>query len=315
MTTSSALKLTSPITEKVRVFFAPIDRISHAPIGFDAALQGRFALNSPPTGWMDGGDVFSLDRRSETKILPLACGTPAMARDQVRQHAGATVGWVSQAWHKIQLALNSGTQQLNLLAEEGDVGTAPALAVLESSTAQQLVLADISSLTVGDVVVVDTDYTGQVGYIGTPISGGYIDDSSAGQTDVHTIRRVSFNIAIIVGLSGNTVFLDRPLPAGNPVDGMALARVKGFADREGSSFFQEWSALFVIDGAQGDRVIFYYPRLQRIASAETTRQVQGPWVAWDLKTEMRALPIVDAHDGETVFCYRSYLPALMREVL
>ena len=31
----------------------------------------------------------------------------------------------------------------------------------------------------------------------------------------------------------------------------------GFCDREGGNFFPEWSGVFVMDGEQGDRVIFH----------------------------------------------------------
>ena len=41
-----------------------------------------------------------------------------------------------------------------------------------------------------------------------------------------------------------------------------MSGVVGFCDREGSSFFQEWSALFVGEGQQGERVLWHYPRLQ-----------------------------------------------------
>jgi hypothetical protein len=37
--------------------------------------------------------------------------------------------------------------------------------------------------------------------------------------------------------------------------------VAAFVDREGGSFFQEWSALFVAEPESGGRVCFYYPRL------------------------------------------------------
>jgi hypothetical protein len=37
--------------------------------------------------------------------------------------------------------------------------------------------------------------------------------------------------------------------------------VVAFVDREGGSFFQEWSALFVAEPESGGRVCFYYPRL------------------------------------------------------
>ena len=42
----------------------------------------------------------------------------------------------------------------------------------------------------------------------------------------------------------------------------------GFVDREGGSFYHEWSALFVMQGSQGDRIFFHYPRLQSLVGAE-----------------------------------------------
>ncbi len=39
-------------------------------------------------------------------------------------------------------------------------------------------------------------------------------------------------------------------------------------DREGGSFYQEWSALFVMEGSQGERIFFHYPRLQTMTGAE-----------------------------------------------
>ena len=46
---------------------------------------------------------------------------------------------------------------------------------------------------------------------------------------------------------------------------MKVSGVVGFCDREGSSFFQEWSAVFVGEGQQGERVIWHYPRLQAMS--------------------------------------------------
>ena len=50
--------------------------------------------------------------------------------------------------------------------------------------------------------------------------------------------------------------------------GAKLQAITGFVDREGGSFYQEWSALFVMQGSQGDRIFFHYPRLQSMAGAE-----------------------------------------------
>ena len=89
----------------------------------------------------------------------------------------------------------------------------------------------------------------------------------------------------------------------------------GFVDREGGSFFQEWSALFVMDGVQGDRVIYHYPRLQAAKGAtEEAAVLSGALQSWRLSGFFRALPVADANDGEPVVCFRTYLPAAMREV-
>ena len=89
----------------------------------------------------------------------------------------------------------------------------------------------------------------------------------------------------------------------------------GFCDREGGSFFQEWSALFVVDGAQGDRVVFHYPRLQGMAgAAEAGDELGAGLTRMRLAGAFRALPVRDANDGELVSCFRSYLPGVMRGV-
>jgi hypothetical protein len=104
--------------------------------------------------------------------------------------------------------------------------------------------------------------------------------------------------------------LSEPLPAGVPTSGMKLQTMSGFVDREGGKFFHEWSALFVMEGAQGDRVMLHYPRLQPMRSAaESAVELSAPLERMRLSAQFRALPVTDAVDGETVLCYRSYLPA------
>jgi hypothetical protein len=95
--------------------------------------------------------------------------------------------------------------------------------------------------------------------------------------------------------------------------------VVGFCDREGGSFFQEWSALFVLDGEQGDRIVFHYPRLQATEGpAEKTESLTaskfGNLARVRLAGVFRALPVTDANDGEKIVCFRSYLPGPMRAV-
>jgi hypothetical protein len=93
---------------------------------------------------------------------------------------------------------------------------------------------------------------------------------------------------------------------------MKVQAVTGFVDREGGSFFQEWSALFAMEGAQGERIFFHYPRLQPLGSAmETGSALNGKHGTLErvlLGGEFRALPVTDPLDGERVVCYRSFLP-------
>jgi hypothetical protein len=96
---------------------------------------------------------------------------------------------------------------------------------------------------------------------------------------------------------------------------MQVSQLVGFCDREGASFFQEWSALFVVPGAQGDRILYHYPRLQTTqGSAETEDALATPLGRVRLAGAFRALPVKDANDGETVLCFRSYLPAALRAI-
>jgi hypothetical protein len=96
---------------------------------------------------------------------------------------------------------------------------------------------------------------------------------------------------------------------------MQVSQLAGFCDREGASFFQEWSALFVLEGAQGDRILYHYPRLQAMqGSTEVAEALAAPLETIRLAAAFRALPVRDPNDGETALCFRSYLPAPLRSV-
>ena len=117
------------------------------------------------------------------------------------------------------------------------------------------------------------------------------------------------------------VFWDEPVfsPAvtqrdGTPRPGAKMQQITGFIDREGGSFYPEWSGLFVMEGAQGERILFYYPRLQPRASGEESTHPlaskgQGTLERIALNAHFLALPVTDPLDNERVVCYRSFLPA------
>jgi hypothetical protein len=147
--------------------------------------------------------------------------------------------------------------------------------------------------------------------VGAPISGAYVRQAL---TDVDYIRRVTFNVGLVSQVNSTGLTLAEPLPGGVPAAGAKLQAVTGFVDREGGSFYQEWSALFVMQGSQGERIFFYYPRLQAMTGAEEAAipldgKRQGGQARVLLKGQFLALPVTDPLDGEHVLCYRSFLPA------
>jgi hypothetical protein len=327
-TTEVAVPGVSPVTRRVRAYFAPVNRSAGLPAVFDPAQLGRFTLDTPPVPGIDLGWVSRFSRKAGTKVEALRAGAPAVAVAQVRSELEATVSLEFEVWGKLQLTLASGSQQTNLLttamgsAPNGSGGRAAAPVPLLSgvgaaSTATNLNVgsAAAAGFSAGTLVAVDVDYSGQLGYVGAGVSSAYVQSSAMVGGDVNYIRRVTLNVGLVVGISGGVLELASPLPAGTPLTGMQVSLLVGFCDREGASFFQEWSALFVTQGTQGDRILYHYPRLQALqGSTETENALAAPFVKVGLAGAFRALPVKDANDGETVLCFRSYLPAAMRAV-
>ena len=328
---SELIASAAPVTRRVRAFFAPVNRVSRQATTWDPAGLGSFNPDAPPAPWVDLGWCAGFTRKTGTKVAPLVGGAPGVPVAQVRTEIEASVSLAFESWGKLALALTAGVQQMNVLytqagaAANGSGGTAVAAVALNAdSTATTLdVGAAVSGFLVGDVVAVDVDYAGQTGFVGTGVSGGYVKSAALIGSDPDYVRRVTLNVGRVVSISGNVLTLGAPLLAGAPSSTMKVSRVAGFCDREGGSFFQEWSALFVLDGEQGDRVVFHYPRLQSMAGAAETREglvgVQAKAAANGLERmrlagSFRALPVKDANDGEMIVCFRSYLPGAMRAV-
>ena len=106
---------TAPVARRVRAYFAPVNRAAGTPTIFDAAQMGGFALGTPPAPWVDLGWVTGFARKSGTKVGALLAGAPAVAQTQVRTEIEATVSLEFESWGKLQMALASGSQQMNLL--------------------------------------------------------------------------------------------------------------------------------------------------------------------------------------------------------
>ena len=318
---------TAPVTRRVRAYFAPVNRITGTPTIFDPAQAGAFGLENPPPPWGGLGWCTGFSRKSGSKIADLKTGAPAVTHAQARTELEATVQLGFEQWGKLQMALTAGAEQMNLLvtavgaSANGSGGLAAGAVPLVSgavgSSATQLNVgaAAAAMFSVGDMVAVDADYTGQLGFVGAGVSAAFVTAGASVGNDLHYVRRVTLNVGRVAAIRAGVLVLAGPLLAGAPVAGMQVSKLVGFVDREGGSFFQEWSGLFCAEGEQGDRMLFFYPRLQSVQSAvETTEVLSAPLERVRLRGSFRALPVTDANDEAQVLCFRSYLPARMRAI-
>jgi hypothetical protein len=310
----------APVARRVRGYFAPVNRTAQTPALFDPTEQGTFSLDAPPAPWISLGWIQDFTRKSASKTAPLLTGIPAGALEQVRETVEAQVNFEFLSWTKLNMALATGSQHMNLLAPASGAaaaadGAQATTAVVPQSgstaTTIQLASADAAQFSVGSMVAVDVDYSGQTGFVGSPVSGAYVRQAL---TDVDYIRRVTFNVGLVAEVSTLSITLAEPLIGGVPAAGAKVQAIRGFVDREGGSFYQEWSALFVLQGSQGERIFNYYPRLQAMAGAEEkviplNGKNTGGHARVLLMGQFLALPVTDPLDGERVVCYRSYLPA------
>jgi hypothetical protein len=323
MSTATVTNFTSipSITRRVRAYFAPVDRVHQVPSIFDPSQIGQFSLDMPPAPWIDLGWIENFLRKSTSTVGALNSGMPSTVQYQVRETAGATVSFRFKNWNKLTMALAAGSQHMNLLrpasgstANGSGAKGVTAVTVQAGSTATMIVLnpADGAQFTVGSMVTVDSDYAGQTGFVGSGVSAAYVRSATTVNNDSDYIRRVTFNVARVSQVLANGLQLAQPLLAGAPSSGMKAQPILGFVDREGGSFFQEWSALFVMPGEQGDRILFHYPRLQAMQGAqESADMLVAPLERIDLNAGFRALPVTDTNDGEQVVCFRSFLPGAM----
>jgi hypothetical protein len=259
-----------PVTREMRAYFAPVNRSTETPTIFDPSVSGAFPLSSPPSPWLDLGWIEAFARFYDTPTDAVRSGTQAFPAFQFRGPIEARMEFDFKEWGKLQMALAGGSENMNVLATTVGATPAPsggtpvpAVAVLPGSTANELVLGAgaVGGFTVGNLVAVDVDYQEQVGYVGSGISAAYVSNPAAVNNDANYVRRVTFNVGRVVEMTSNSLILGQPLLAGAPAAGASIQVVAALVDREGGSFFQEWSALFVAEPESGGRVCFYYPRL------------------------------------------------------
>jgi hypothetical protein len=306
------------VNRRVRAYFAPVNRLKQMPFIFDPSLIGQFSLDAPPAPWIDLGWIDNFARKSMSSVGSLNSGVPSIAQYQVREVTGAAVSFRFKVWNKLTMALAAGSQHMNLI-QPANGGSAngsgakgiTAVVVQAGSTPTLIALnaGDLTAFSAGCMVTVDIDYIGQTGFVGNGVSAAYVRSAAAVNNDPDYIRRVSFNVARVSQITSGGLQLAQPLLAGAPVSGMKVQPITGFVDREGGSFFQEWSAVFVMPGEQGERVIFHYPRLQATQGAEESSDtLAAPLERISLNASFRALPVTDSNDGEQVVCFRSFLP-------
>ncbi len=309
----------TPISRRVRAYFAPVDRVNGTSGVFDPAQHGAFELESPPSPWVDLGWIAGFRRSSATRFDVLRAGAKGTPVAQVRGGLEARLEFQFRQWGKLQMALAGGSQHMNVLAADmnadaaGSGGTAlSGVAVLPGSTANELVFGAgaVNAFDVGDIIAVDADYQQETGYIGFPIAGAYVKNPFDVLLDANYLRRITFNVGRVASKTATSVLLAQPLIGGTPAGNASAQKVIAFVDREGGSFFQEWSALFAVEEESGGRICLHYPRLQPSEPAgEQKFEIASGLEGHALRATFMALPQRDINDNEQVLCYRSYFPA------
>jgi hypothetical protein len=279
-------------------------------------------LDAPPAPWIDLGWIENFQRTSTSQIEALIGGAVGAVSAQARHALGARVEFEFRDWGKLQMAVAGGAEHMNVLATDPSASRAasggiPASSVplFPGSTATQLVLGVgvVAGFHTGDLVACDVDYTQQTGYVGTGIAAAYVKSPADVRGDSNYIRRVTFNVGRVAGVNATSLLLTQALPGGIAT-GASVQKVIAFVDREGGSFLQQWSGLFVAEEESGGRVCFFYPILSPCTvkpewSREKVFEIQKPIGELALQASFAALPTVDGNDGATVLSYRSYFPA------
>jgi len=311
-----------PISRQTRAYFAAVDRVNGPTAIFDPSKDSGFQLDAPPAPWIDLGWIENFQRTSTSQIEALIGGAVGAVSAQARHALGARVEFEFRDWGKLQMAVAGGAEHMNVLATDPSASRAgsggipvSSVPLLPGSTATQLVLGVgvVAGFHIGDLVACDVDYTQQTGYVGTGIAASYVKNSADVRGDANYIRRVTFNVGRVAGVTATSLLLTQALPGGI-ADGASVQKVIAFVDREGGSFLQQWSGLFVAEEESGGRVCYFYPILSPCTvkpewSREKVFEIQKPISELALQASFAALPTVDGNDGATVLSYRSYFPA------
>lgn len=317
-----------PVRRQTRAYFAPLDRRTGMAPVFDPSKDAGFQLEAPPAPWIDLGWVENFRRASTSQIEQMKGGPAGAVVAQARGILGATVDLEFREWGKLQMALAGGSEHMNVLASDGSASRAasggvpiPAVPLLDGSSESELVLGAgaVDSFEIDDLVACDVDYAQETGYVGTGIAAAFVKDAEQVRRDANYVRRVTFNVGRVAQKTATSLLLAQRLPGGPPAPGAAVQRVTAFVDREGGTFFQQWSGLFVEEEESGGRVCFYYPRLSPCKGHDAEQREQRVEIDQGigmlaLRASFEALPSIDENDGAVVLCYRSYFPVARADV-
>src|SRR5208337_319844 len=181
----------APVARRVKGYFAPVNRTAQTPVLFDPAEQGGFSLDAPPAPWISLGWIQEFTRKAGSKSATVLTGIPGSPLEQVRETLEAQVSLEFLSWTKLTMALAS---------------------------------ADAAKFSAGAIIALDADYTGQTGFVGTPVSGAYVRTAL---TDVDYIRRVTFNVALVSQVNSTGLTLAEALPGGAPAAGAKVQAITG----------------------------------------------------------------------------------------
>src|SRR5579863_7646519 len=176
--TATSFSAPAPVARRMRAYFAPVNRVTQTPVLFDPSQSSSFNLDAPSAPWIDLGWIQNFTLKPSSKSSPILTGIPAASLEQARESLEAQLSFEFLGWTKLTMALATGSQHMNLLAPASGAAAAadgakaaPAVAIQYGSTASviQLAAADAVNFAPGSMIVVDADYTGQTGYLGSPV--------------------------------------------------------------------------------------------------------------------------------------------------
>ena len=84
-----------PVTRQTRAYFAPVNRTTETPTIFDPAGSGVFALDSPPSPWLDLGWIENFERYYDTPTDVVRSGANALPALQFEEGRSKHTGGVS----------------------------------------------------------------------------------------------------------------------------------------------------------------------------------------------------------------------------